>query len=572
MHAVFCDQLQDCLPKAGHKARQFDTGQKSRYFIATMNNKASKQQQSSQKKQAGKTKQHFKHSSLLYIGSVVILVIIIVTFIGGPLASSQGDAGLSFGSYNGKDIRYVQDSHFASLVELYNDNFGHRSLGSDSEFNLITQLVWSRAFDDTVTFLASLDKAERSGILVASTQIDEEIINSPRFQEEDGTFLLERYKNTPNQDLFEMKRRLNESLMVDQLITDIGQEAWISSNEVEYLQEMNDVQKDIHLIEFSPDSFPDEQVTAWATENANLTRRRSLSSITVNDELEAVQKIYDTVALSPESFEENARLYSTDEFSPQGGARGEIYAFELIDLLAEEDVASLFDDALATGEISGILPIKDIENSYVFFRASDDTTAFDPADTDQLSSFRDYITDYHPERVSNYVTESAASFVAAAQDSSFIAAALNQGLEYVSLDSVPMAYGTDSIFNTVDASEHPILFTAFQRDNFLKALFQLDASEISEPISVRDSVLVFSVRDVSPTPLTDVLALEEDYTSEVVNYRQGQLESFVVDDDLLVNNFQNVFDQHIRYEPPVEEAATEQESILEDAPTEPIPE
>ncbi len=525
-----------------------------------------------QKTPAKQEQKKSKKVNFLYIGTVIIFIIIIVTFIGGPILSSQVEgSSISFGSYAGEEIRYIQGSYFANSVAHYSNIIGRNLSVEDESYNTTNRFIWKESFDQTVSFLASLNLAKASNLLISESEVNNEIISSPRFTTEDGVFLMENYNNISQQELFELRKGFSESLTVDRIRQDLSNRSFSSSQEKQYILDMDTIRKDIRAVEFTEDQYPDELVIEYVQNNSALVQSRELSSITIRDEFEEVERLYEEIVANPSSFEENARLYSTDEFASRGGQRGEIFAYELLDLLSEEDVSDIFSPERLLGDITNVFSILETENSYVIFQIAGDIQPFDNTNQENFDQIRAYISSEEPDLIADYVQQQIQDFLTLAQETSFLEASIVNDIDYFDFDSLPLSYSANSIFDRIDTSEFPTLFTAYLRDDFLEELHSLDVGEISVPIAVRNTTLIFTVRDIQNTPQEEIDLLALEYENRKDAYIRSELEGFIVRENLLKDNFTETFNEFLLHTPTEDEISNTQNDdppISEDDTTE----
>ena len=113
-----------------------------------------------------KTKDEVKKESksvkkiLLSIGSVAILILAAISFIFIP-GMSAGSTGVPvFGSWNGEQVKYEQDSYFVNRLESY--------LEQAKQYNQeVTDYVYQyylyQSFMDSINRLAFIDYAKSTG-------------------------------------------------------------------------------------------------------------------------------------------------------------------------------------------------------------------------------------------------------------------------------------------------------------------------------------------------------------------------------------------------------------------------
>ena len=127
--------------------------------------------------------QKFKQSPALYIGSVVILVLVVVTFIGGDFLSGRGPGGggdLTFGYYDRAPISYIPGNMLAQYQEQAVRFY--QSQGLDINNFSIGAQIWRQAFELAVAHTAILQMMKRSNYSVPERTVDRQVAQLPQFQ------------------------------------------------------------------------------------------------------------------------------------------------------------------------------------------------------------------------------------------------------------------------------------------------------------------------------------------------------------------------------------------------------
>lgn len=474
----------------------------------------------------------------LYIGSLIILIIVVVSFVGAPIISTLGGGGqMVFGQYAGEEIRYQQGNFFARQYEAIAQSL--RDSGQTADLDLQLRIAWREAFNRTVLHTAILDHAENTGMDVSSDRVDELIASDPRFQS-NGRFDPAAYERIGSQERFSLRNFHRESAIFDQFITDVLTGTKSSAAEREFVAQMSGPERSFDVVRFPFSDFPEAQVRTFAEENPELFTELDLAVVTLATEEEA-QQIREQ-ALEPGNPIGNlARTYSRDLYADQDGEMGTIYAYELQqEMINPEDVESLTQ--LEPGEISD--PIETTAG-WAFYEALDTAEAADLAQDDTLEAVRSYLQNFEQGRIQDFVRSEAEEFVAGAQDGGFAAFAESEGREVRTTPFFPINYGDLQLFGQLESSQIPELSDAAFRETFFQTAFSLEEDAVSEPISLRRSVLVMQLREERPARESDIAFIDQYYDTLLRESRSDEIESAYVNDELLQDNFAQAFNRYV---------------------------
>ena len=149
---------------------------------------------------------------LLYVGSLVVLVIITVTFIGTPAIGRFGGAGAGtvFGTYNGIAIEHRRGNYFDSQILQISQQ--RRSSGFRQDTETEARAVVRQAFQRAAYRVAVLAETGTAPLAVSTERIDGELIRSGPYVI-GGVFSEERYNATPAS-----QRKVNRRLVEEQLL------------------------------------------------------------------------------------------------------------------------------------------------------------------------------------------------------------------------------------------------------------------------------------------------------------------------------------------------------------------
>ena len=432
---------------------------------------------------------------LLYVGSLIVLVIITVTFIGTPAIGRFGGAGAGtvFGTYDDIAIEHRRGNYFDSQILQISQQ--RRSSGFRQDTETEARAVVRQAFQRAAYRVAVLAEADSAPLAVSEERIDSELIRSGPYVI-GGVFSEERYNATPASQRKVNRRLVEEQLLERQYFSDLTA-VHTSSHEAAFFRGMAAVERRFRVAAFSYAELPQEELRQFGEDNAALFRRAKLSRILVRDGDEAedvLRRLQDGSA----SFEELARLYSVDDIA-SGGEVGWRYSYDLErDFDGGEPVEAIF--ALASGEHTGVLASRFGE---VIYRADAAVVAPDFETEEVQAAVQDYLQRYERGFIEDYYTARAAQFQQTAQAAGFTGAAEALGLATFESEFFPINFqnliavspvraATDGEEDGVLAANQSLQSAPFQEEFFERA-FALAPGAVSEPIVLGDRILVLEM-------------------------------------------------------------------------------
>lgn len=435
----------------------------------------------------------------VYGGTIVILIITIVAFVfipsmGGGLSSS-GSAP-NFGSWNGKPITYSANSYFANQVAQINEYLRQQGL-SDQNYQLYAYQVWSMAFQNSALRAALIDTTARSGFTVTEKGIDEAIAKNETFFV-DGVFSIEKYNATAFATRLALRASTAEDLKVQRYYEDLYTIA-PSSGEIAFIGSMVKPQRSILYASIPLSAYPQSEITAWAKEHSSLFRSLALSRITITSSEADAKKVLKQVRDNQLSFEDAAKSHSQDDYANKGGDAGTVY-FHVFsaDFAAEADAEKVA--TLNPGDISEVYKLG--EKTWAFFRLNAKTAEPDFSSASLIEEARSYL--YASERgtLESWAIASAQKLSAATDRKAFQTAAKAAGLETKEAGPFIINVGSPSFYaynQQIPLLQAPAqntdatLVSAEGDEAFMTEMFSLKVGQVSKPLVVGDSVVVFSV-------------------------------------------------------------------------------
>lgn len=461
-------------------------------------------------------------SYLLYGFSIVVMVIIGVSMI-GTLAPSGGGAdgsALVFGTYDGQDLSYTPTNFFGASYDRFYQIHTARATEETDQRDLLSS-IWRDAYSATVLHTAEMHVALAAGVHVSQRRVDDALIESVARYED-----LERMPVTTREGNLE---RLHESLIRQRYRDDLTRGRLTSENEISFYEEMIRHERRFEFVSLSYGAYPDEEVAAYAEDNAGDFRRAGLSRIQVRGEAEAAEEIRQRIVSGTATFEDQARAHSQDGFRESGGDMGLRYFF---------DVSRAFDDpetanqvfALGEGEVSPVLAGRS-EDVFYLYRADSRVIEPDFSDTDTLAMVRAYLVTFERGRVEDYLLAQADRFAVAASQTDFRTAATDLELTVHATEWFPINFRNSVSLRAVRAAgDQPLLLAGAEDfEDFFQQGFALQRiGDVSAPVRLTDQVVVLSLLEERELP-------QEHLRSEVLGESMfGWFTERAMNDDLVL--------------------------------------
>lgn len=482
------------------------------------------------------------HNRGIYIGSIIILVIVVVTFIGAPVArSAAGSQRLVFGRYNGDDIQYQAGNFFARQYQVIAQSL--RDSGNAGNLEIQLRLAWREAFNRTVLHTAVLQQMERSDARISEAHVDELIAQDPRFQI-NGRFDADEYRSVSSQERFSLRKYHRETALFDLFVNDVLNGVPATDAEKAFVASMAGPQRSLEIVRFPFAEFPDERVAAFGKDNPELFFRLQLAVVSLAEESEAEQ-IRERAA-GGEPVSDLARTYSRDIYADQGGEIGISWSHEIQrDLTDPAEISGLL--SLAEGDVS---PVIETSSGWSFYQALADPIPYEeqatPEPTEELASeLRTYMEIYEQGRIQDYTREAAEEFAAIAREEGYQTALESLDREAVTTGFFPINYGNVQLFESVQATGIEDLSDAAYRDEFFVTAFSLEPEEVSDPFVLRSSVIVMRLAEERDAPESDQTFVIDFYDVITQRFVADEIETAYVDQEKLDDRFNESFNRYV---------------------------
>jgi len=466
----------------------------------------------------------FKASPGLYIGSVVILILVVVTFLGGDLLSGGGfsrgsSAEMTFGYYDKIPISWVPGNYFSQYYEQIARYYRNSMNVDDFQYGIS---IWRQAYEGAAVHTAILQEMKKSNYSVPEKTVNKQVAQLSQFQE-NGRFSSALYRSLSESDRIVLWRQIQDEITKSQYYRDLFS-LQISSAETEFFGKMSSSLRSFDMVFFPVDDYPASEYLAYARENPDNFRSIHLSRISVNSSEREAIRILDSIKNGITTFEDAARSQSTDGFADRGGDMGIRYAHELnSEITNAADREAVYK--LRRGELSNVLNLNGL---WVFFRVEDEIKYADFEDDSILDRVRSYVWSYERGRMEDWAIAQAREFIAEAAISGFEDAAYQFGREKSSFGPLPINYGSVDLYTSLSYFSISNFTSAELSDlssnqNFWRAAFSTRINTPSEPLVQGSKVLVLFPTEQIEAEADVIENVASMYSSYWVYYNTEQI-------------------------------------------------
>ena len=480
-----------------------------------------------------------KKNSVYTLGSLIILLICAFVFVILPAMTGSDAAAqkpLEFGKYNGKAIRYEQNSDFSDAVTYYGQLYQYygRELDSNAYYE-----IFYNAFNQTVMQYAYKDAVEKSGYTVPKSAVTRQLI--PYFSE-NGKYSSKLYRSTPKDKIRELTEKAEKTLFASRYYDDnfgsddekLGSDTLYglktSSKELDFVSNYGEKLRGFNAAIFALSDYPKSEKVAYGKANTDKFIKYNLSVISVEDKSTA-NTVAKRIASNEITFADAVSEYSNKSFSNSEGKLTNAYRYQIENILVEKaDMDKLV--ALSKDDVSEVIPT----GAYFSIFKADDEALLPDFDSDEtVNQVSSYITTYENSIIEDYFTEKAKAFAAEAKKTSFKAAAATLSVKTTELAPFPLNYGNVSVTSSLTSSEAAFR-NADSNENFLTTAFSLNKNEISEPLLLNRNVVVLQLTEES-APAADADKSLPDLSS----YDKSSAQAAILKSDKLENHFMEVY-------------------------------
>ena len=495
------------------------------------------------KKKVIQEKEKPHRSKMLYYGTIAILFVVGISFIGVPIVSRLGGAARrSFGSYGGREIQYLKGRYLADQYQ----NIAERIRQSDRGGTVESQLwqAWRYAFEQTIFHFAILDRAEKSSVWISDDHVTDSLVESGPYTV-NGVFSHEKYKATPQAERNANANLRKAILTHSQYLQDLFLSKTQSSKEREFIRSMASVERSFSFVSYNFEDFPVEKSLAFGLANRDKFRKIKVSRITITSSRSEAETVREMALAGQSSFSELARSYSKGFYADKGGDMGWQYYYQLEVFFESEDPLEEILN-LKEGEVGDIY---ESGSSWVFFRCDSESVSPDFNEEGLLDTVKEYVTNNEKGVIEAHFMLEAEAFRRKAQDMGFNKACIEEGL-FPPDDTEYFPINYMEIFEQkrlrIKGSDDSSLFaSAGNNEDFFLKLFSLKEGEVSGPILLSDNILVMVLLDEREMGQEELDTLDSYLAFMLSSSLERDMQTYIIDEDKLVDNFQEAFFQFI---------------------------
>jgi hypothetical protein len=357
-------------------------------------------------------------------------------------------------------------------------------------------MIWRQAYEETVIHTAVLQEMQKAGYTAPEDVVDREVAALSEFQE-NGRFSAARYRRLDKTARLVLWREVQESITKRRYVDDV-MGLKIPAGEGAFIRDMASRQRSFGLAVFPLDSYPREEIAAYAASAPDLFRITHLSRITINSSEREARQVLDSVKAGTQTFEEAAQTQSQDSYADRGGDMGTKLAYELTSEVPDTQERETVINTLP-GDYS---PLVKVPSGWAFYRAEEAVRPMDTADTANIDKIRTYMTGFERGRMEDWLFEQARLLISAVEEQGFDAALESRGIQKRDFGPLPLNYGGltmdfqgVNLFPTLSAQSVSELTPAESNENFWRAAFFTPLEKASEPLVIGNNVLVVYPRE-----------------------------------------------------------------------------
>jgi len=487
----------------------------------------------------------FKQHPGIYIGSVIILILVVITFVGGDFLSGGrryvGKRGgdLIFGYYDKVPISWVPGNTLSQYYERIFNNF--RAQGYDPNDRWVNYYVWKQAYEGAVTHTAILQILKKSGYEASEKAVNKKILQLPQFQD-NGRFSIIMYNKMTDSARTTLWRQQQEEIAMNMFFSDYFT-LLIPKTEAQFIANMSSPQRSFDFTLFNVDDYPDSEYISFAAENSKMFNSIQLSKITISSSEREAKKILETIKDGTTTFEDAAKAQSKDNYADRGGDMGIRYCYEIDDEIPNTDDREAVYN-LGRGELSGVITVND---GWVFFRAESWLTQANFDDYSVMDKVREYVKNRERGRMENWAIDQANEFIAESKESGYVNAARWRNLNVDNFGPIPINYGSVDLFTaieslTVTGLEGQDLEGLSKNENFWKTTFSTPLNTPCEPLVQGSKVYVFFATEEIEAEESSKETIESEYKGRFLQYIADQsLQRYFLHNGKTVDKFDETY-------------------------------
>ncbi|MBQ0002394.1 MAG: peptidylprolyl isomerase [Treponema sp.] len=483
------------------------------------------------------------------IGSIIILLLAAIIFVLVPaLAGVEGGTKFpDYGSYNGKPIRYEENSPFYNaairIIEDYESkgvNFNEKSFA-----NYFYAQAFEQAFTNVIGSYALTYFSETTGYKVTKPSIDRRIRQMSQFKDVSNEFSPAIYESLSEQDKKDLRKSIAEELIqlrcyedIFGSLSEIGDKSIYglktSTAELDFINKMSEKLYSFDAAAFDMSTYPDSEKVAFGNSHKDLFVKYNLKVISCDTEAKA-KEVLKRIKNSEITFEDAVGEYSTKHYGDQEtGMLSANFRYQLDNAFSKpEDIEKVI--SLPVDSLSDVI---ETPSAYCIFKTTEAPVQPDFTNDFTVSNVYDYLRTREKSVIENYFENQAKDFVAKANTAGFENACNAFPVKTNSYPAFALNYNNTSLIGHSPLADDSLLSTAITTDELYKTAFKLKKDEISSPLILSGSnvVLVLRCSDITTAVKTadDVKAC----ANEVNMAAKSSINSTILASDKIKDNSQ----------------------------------
>ena len=429
--------------------------------------------------------------------TTVIIAILALLMIGGlyyiiiMISQSKSEDSNAWGYYNGKAIKIETNNVFYNT--LMNDS-DLQTAYTNGDYSTMMQSYYS-AYQQQVIFTAITEDAETAKIAAPQELVNDLIISSGIYNDDDGNFSEETYKSTAEASRI-LINSYYTSLYPYQVVLSDYSSAIVSDAEKNFVCALAGKTRSFEYFVVDYNAYPDDLAAEYGKANADLFKSVSLSMISNSDE-EKINQAYADLN-SGLAWADEVTLYSTDSYAEDGGVAGEIKLYALSATLA--DSADL--DKIVALEMGSYSEPIQTTSGWAIYKVDSKVVPADFTDEETLADVKYYIYSNEEETITSYI-EAEISNIAEQAQADFEGTAEKYNAEIQTVSSVSDNIGESQYLLGIENYDtNGYLATAAEDEGISRELFTAEEGYVTGAISSDSKYLIAKVTGINDEDTT----------------------------------------------------------------------
>jgi len=327
-------------------------------------------------------------SALGFIGLLVILVIIVVSFVIAPSLGMGGSNVITFGRYGQQPIDYARGSNFLNLIEQY------QRANSDMPA-FMQRFLWQYAFSQAMLAAAWAEESQRAGIVVGNRLLGLSLSNEGFTHE-----ILAGLSIVDHETIVNRHTQLIRSNIMRHNVSSVTR----SNNFLNFASNPAGISRSADIAIFYADNYPDSAAISFAQANLNLFRQANLSVLFIEAGRTEAEQLRNSLINNEFSFFDaplrSNIVYHSINNQPQ-------YLFEVEQILLDDQLAAgVFN--LTVGGVSQLLPQAGIDNLFVLYQLEEAPVTPDFTSETTINMVKNYLLTHRRSHVADHFLAEAA--------------------------------------------------------------------------------------------------------------------------------------------------------------------